>query len=145
MRWFKKEEMAQCFRENGARCKECPLKQRAGKLPDGIEDNLKALVEEVLNPARERLGRPIVVNDGYRCPLHNASVGGAPNSQHIHGEAADIRSSTGSVTTLGKIIEQLGNFDQLIYYPTFIHVSYKRLGRNRHQVLKKVPSGYQKV
>ena len=45
-RHFKREEMARCFRENGARCRECPLKQKAEKLPDGVEANLETLVEQ---------------------------------------------------------------------------------------------------
>lgn len=44
----------------------------------------------MLDPARERLGKPIMVNSGYRCPLKNKAVGGVPNSQHLKGEAADI-------------------------------------------------------
>jgi len=131
---FKKEELARCFREKGGRCSECKLVQQAQKLPDGVEDNLDALAANVLEPARERLGQPITVNSGYRCPLHNAAVSGVANSQHMKGEAADICCCDNR--KLGKIIEQ-GVFDQLIYYPTFIHVSYKRHGENRHQVLYK--------
>ena len=140
MKWFKKEEMARCFRENGARCRECPLKQPAEKLPDDAEENLEGLVRNVLDPARERYGRPIAVNSGYRCAIHNSAVGGVRNSQHMKGEAADVRPRE-----VGKIIEQLGKFDQLIYYPTFVHVSYKRNGVNRRQVLRKTDSGYAKV
>ena len=130
MKWFKKEEMARCFRENGARCRECPLKQPAEKLPDDAEENLEGLVANVLDPARERYGRPVAVNSGYRCQIHNAAVGGVRNSQHTKGEAADIRPRE-----VGKIIEQLGKFDQLIYYPTFVHVSWKRSGQNRKQII----------
>lgn len=132
---FKRNEMAPCFRENGARCRECPLKQSAEKLPDGVEANLKALVTEVLEPARRRLGKPIVINSGYRCSVHNATVGGVVNSQHMRGEAADIRCADNKL--LAEIIEQKGNFDQLIIYPTFLHVSYKRHGNNRKQIIIK--------
>lgn len=136
---FCKQEMARCFRANGARCKECPLKQPADKLPDGVEGNLEALAEQVLEPARQRLGRPITVNSGYRCQVHNKTVGGVANSQHMKGEAADI--TTGTVDgnkKLKAVIEELGKFDQLITYPTFLHVSWKRNGMNRKQRLKKV-------
>lgn len=34
--------------------------------------------------------RPLLVTSGYRSPSHNASVGGAANSQHLHGKAVDI-------------------------------------------------------
>lgn len=133
--FFNRKEMAPCFRENGARCRECPLKQPADKLPDGVEANLEALVTDVLEPAREKLGEPIMVNSGYRCPKHNAVVGGVVNSQHMKGEAADIRCADSSC--LAEIIKQNGNFDQLIIYPTFLHVSYKRHGNNRRQVIIK--------
>lgn len=142
MKYFKKEEMARCFRENGARCRGCKLKQRAEKLLEGCEENLEALVREVLDPAREAFGGPIAVNSGYRCPRHNDDVGGVPNSQHMRGEAADIRPAGAQVSgskiqELGKTIERLGKFDQLIYYPTFVHVSWKRIGKNRKQIINK--------
>ena len=132
-RHFKRAEMARCFRENGARCRECPLKQRAEKLPDGVEENLKALVEQVLEPARQRLGKPITVNSGYRCSIHNKKVGGVPYSQHLSGQAADIRCA--DLRKLEQILKDMGNYDQLIIYPTFIHVSYKKDGVNRNKVI----------
>jgi len=140
-KYFKKEEFARCFRENGARCKECRLAQPAKQLPYGIEENMLALVEEVLEPARERLGKPIVVNSGFRCPIHNAAVGGVANSQHMKGEAADITCDNNK--RLAEIIEQLGKYDQMIRYKRpdgsirFIHVSWKRNGVNRKMVFDK--------
>lgn len=108
------------------------------EMPASARDNIEALVEAVLDPVREKFGKPITVNSGYRCPRHNAAVGGVPNSQHMRGEAADI--SAGSIQAtreVGKIIERLGEFDQLIYYPTFVHVSWKRMGQNRKQIIYK--------
>lgn len=130
---FSREEMARCFRI--VRCDECLLKTRADKLPDGVEMNLKALVENVLEPARTKLGRPIWVNSGYRCCTHNGKVGGAINSQHMRGEAADIWCDDNK--QLAEIIKENGRFDQMIVSPTFIHVSWKRNGPNRKQVLTK--------
>ena len=117
MRYFEMKEFA---------CKCC------GQLPPSAEQNLQALVDHVLDPARERLGMPITVNSGYRCPAHNKAVGGVKNSQHLKGEAADITCADNK--RLAEIIEQLGNFDQLIVYPTFLHVSYKRQGVNRKSI-----------
>ena len=102
------------------------------EMPASARENIEALVEAVLDPAREKFGKPIVVNSGYRCPKHNAAVGGVAASQHLRGEAADVRPRK-----VGKIIEQLGRFDQLIFYPTFVHVSYKRIGANRKQIIYK--------
>lgn len=58
--------------------------------PDEAVKNLTALVDNVLDPLREAWGSPIHVNSGYRCPALNRAVNGAPHSQHMRGEAADI-------------------------------------------------------
>ncbi len=144
MKYFRMNELAPCFNKNGARCRECRLKQPANKLPDGVEENLRALVDNVLDPVREKLGKPIKVNSGFRCPLHNRTIGGVGHSQHLYGEAADIvpvnsekMKDKSEVEKLGQTIEELGKFDQLIYYPTFIHVSWKRCGDSRRQVILK--------
>ena len=126
MKWFKEKEFA---------CKCC------GQLPPLARENVKALVSEVLDPVREKLGMPIVVNSGYRCERHNKDVGGVRNSQHLRGEAADIHCEDNE--RLKQLIIENGKFDQLITYPTFLHVSYKRTGGNRHQRLKKGGASYE--
>lgn len=45
----------------------------------------------VLEAVRTHFGKPVIINSGCRCPDYNAKVGGAPNSQHTLGRAADIR------------------------------------------------------
>lgn len=130
MKWFKLDEFkCRCCESNGTL---------------QAVSNTKALVENVLDPARERLGRPITVNSGYRCPKHNLAVGGVKNSQHMAGEAADISAgSTEANKWLAEIIEQIGKYDQLIRYLRpdgsirFIHVSWKRNGGNRRQIIDK--------
>ena len=113
-----------------------------------VPENIKALVENVLDPLREKYGKPIRVNSGYRCPNHNQKIGGATGSQHLKGEAADIAPLNGGVSDLAKLVEIIkanGKFDQLIIYPSFVHVSWKCLGPNRKQTLRKVNNGYQKL
>ena len=125
------------------------------EMPLEVRQNIEALVAEVLDPLREAYGKPIYVNSGHRCEAYNRKLGGVPRSQHIVGEAADIRPSNtdstnrrsatvsgANLTDLAKIIVSQGKFDQLILYPTFLHVSFKRNGNNRHKVLKKTASGY---
>jgi len=131
------------FKMNEFECKD------GCQMPAEARANIQALVEKVLDPVRERLGKAIYVNSGYRCPKHNLKVGGAKASQHMKGEAADmvpVNSEKGKVKSelerLVRIIKELGVFDQMIVYPTFVHVSYKRIGINRHQVLTKVSGGY---
>ena len=111
------------------------------EMPAEAQANIRALVENVLDPLRERYGKPIYVNSGYRCYRHNAAVGGVPNSQHMRGEAADLRID-GNPEVLARVIVENGKWDQMIIYPTFVHVSYKRNGGNRHQVLRKTAGGY---
>ena len=58
--------------------------------------NLRRLAVEVLQPLRNAYGKPIVVTSGLRVPKLNRLVGGAVNSQHQYGEAADITSVSDS-------------------------------------------------
>ena len=110
-------------------------------------ENIEALVENVLDPAREKLGMAIAVNSGFRCPKHNAAVGGVPQSQHVVGEAADISplKSGSKLEQLAAVIVEQGKYDQVILYPTFVHVSWKKNGTNRRQILKKSGNGYQRL
>lgn len=103
-----------------------------------IEKNLNALIENVLDPTREYYGKAIYVNSGYRCPELNKLVKGALTSQHLKGEAADI--DTRSIENNKKIFEYIKDnldFDQLIWEKggEWVHVSFKRNGQNRKQVL----------
>lgn len=47
-----------------------------------------------LDQLRDICGFPFVIVSGYRCPTHNAAVGGAVNSQHMLGLAADIAATS---------------------------------------------------
>ena len=133
-------------KEFWCRCSQCQkgdaeLGIPPGGMMGGVPENVKALVENVLDPLREKYGKPIKVNSGYRCPNHNLAVGGATQSQHMKGEAADIAMVHGSrfkVHDLTQAIVENGRFDQMIVYPTFVHVSWKRNGPNRHQVIRKI-------
>ena len=59
-------------------------------VPAPIFENLKLLAQN-LEQARARLGgAAITVTSGYRTPRHNKKVGGAKNSYHLRGMAADI-------------------------------------------------------
>lgn len=101
-------------------------------------ENLKALVDNVLDPLREWYGKPVYVNSGYRCPQLNRAVGGAADSQHMKGEAADITAgSPAENRRLFSYIRKNLPFDQLIDESRYawIHVSYRRDGGNRRQVL----------
>lgn len=112
-----------------------------------VTQNLIALIENVLDPIRERTGEPIYVSSGYRCEAVNKKVGGVKNSQHLTGEAADITlKNKKNNARLFAIIKDMGKFnlieyDQLIWekgnknYPDWVHISYKQNGGNRKQVV----------
>lgn len=109
---------------------------------DAERQNMELLIEKVLDPVRQAWGKPIIVNSGYRCEALNRAVGGVKTSQHLTGQAADIRSSDGHNKGLFELIRALNyigtiTFDQLIDESnlSWIHVSYKSAG-NRQQVLK---------
>lgn len=91
-----------------------------GGFPEnGIDDNLLSLLEDV----RNAVGEAITVNCVYRCPSHNAEVGGVPNSQHVLGTAADV-----DVTSLSISVDQLAdiavslNADGVGRYDNFVHM-----------------------
>lgn len=105
-----------------------------------IRDSVLALVRRVLQPLRDKYGKPMKVNSGYRCPALNEIVGGVPSSQHVKGEAADIHTGspleTFRLARLAKTTPEIfAEIDQLILYDTFLHVSHKRVGPQRNQIL----------
>lgn len=53
-------------------------------------ENITKLCETILQPIRNKYGKPITVTSGFRCEKLNKAVGGVPTSQHRFGEAADI-------------------------------------------------------
>lgn len=99
-----------------------------------VRDSIKSLVEKVLQPLRDAYGMPLIVNSGYRCKELNKAVGGAPTSQHLKGEAADIASECPS--ELAQLACDLClPYDQIIIYPSFVHFSHKLDGEQRRQIL----------
>lgn len=109
--------------------------------PDKLVENIKRLVNWILQPARGYLGMVITVVSGYRCKELNAKVGGANGSQHTKGEAADLTCNDNA--RLFNYIASYCEFDQLIWefgddeQPEWVHVSVKEKG-NRRQKLRAV-------
>ena len=106
--------------------------------PFQVKQNLEALVENILDPLREKYGKPIKVNSGYRSQELNQVVGGTATSQHTKGEAADITGGSKEENKkLFELIKASGIYDQLIDESNYswVHVSYKRNGGNRMQIL----------
>lgn len=102
---------------------------------------LELLVNNILDPLRARCGRPIYVTSGYRCRRLNDAVGGAYNSQHMLGQAADI--TVGSPEDNRQLYSLIRTmrlpFDQLIDEQgmKWIHVSYGPRQRRQAFAIKR--------
>lgn len=124
----------------GELCKsDVAVKKRIENTPDNTTiERLNALMDECLDKVREMWGKPIGVNSGYRSYELNKAVGGAKNSQHLRGEAADI--TTGTKDNNRKLFDLIVAsdipFDQLIDENGYrwLHISYCK-DYNRKQVL----------
>lgn len=106
-----------------------------------IERNINLLVDNVLDPIRDKFCAPVIITSGYRCPQVNKLVGGANNSQHMSGCAADFHIKGFTYLMMRQVflnIYDTMDFDQLIYYRSknIIHVSYVENG-NRHEAFLK--------
>lgn len=90
--------------------------------------DLKRLMD-YLDKVREAFGKAIIVTSGFRSPKLNGHIKGAPDSQHMKGQAADIRPhDIKELRRLFDTIRKVGGFDQLIYEEPagrtpWIHVS----------------------
>lgn len=111
-------------------------------------ERLRVLCHTVLEPLRRRFG-VIRITSGYRCPTLNAKVGGAGNSQHLRGEAADIHvSGRQQGEKMFAYIRDNLDFDQLLFErraksgTVWLHVSCRHdPARNRHDSGHVVLSG----
>lgn len=91
-----------------------------GGLSNGADINPRLV--EVLERMRVACGCPLILSCAYRCPSHNAEVGGVYNSQHIYGTAADVQLPDGfSVAQLAEIAEEAGA-DGIGQYDWGVHV-----------------------
>lgn len=93
------------------------------------EDALPTLARlcEQLEIIRSASRGKITVLSGYRSPPYNHAVGGARNSQHMQGAAADIICDTRDTLELYALILGLHHLGDLSLggigaYPTFVHV-----------------------
>ena len=96
--------------------------------------NLCALVHHVLQPIRDHYGQPVKISSGFRCQALNKAVGGVSRSQHMRGQAADIKIPGVAPTQIADYIANHLTYDQVILYPTFVHVSYSIQANRRHRL-----------
>ena len=109
-------------------------KHQVSNIPDDAQlsqvlGNIKALVDNILDPLRAMIGRPIIITSGYRSKRVNELVGGSIFSQHMSGKAADIHVqgyTPEQMDMVYRTIQMYYDFDQLILYPykNIIHISW---------------------
>ena len=107
------------------------------------KEKLRELAINILQPIRDRWRSPIIVNSAYRSEAVNKAVGGAKSSQHLKGEAADIK--VGGKDRNKKLFKAIYNMiakgdlkvGQLIdeYNYQWIHVSLPRKNKENNQIL----------
>jgi zinc D-Ala-D-Ala carboxypeptidase len=97
--------------------------------------NLTRLCENILEPLRAMVGKPINVSSGFRNPTVNSLIGGSSTSQHMKGEAADFTVEGLTVQELFDLIRTSAlPYDQLIQeFDAWVHVSFGP--RDRRQAL----------
>lgn len=114
-------------------------------------ENLRRLCQGTLEPLREALQLPVVITSGFRTKALNDKLAhSSERSQHMQGQAADLYIGSGLtvqgsglsrrellIKAFREILTNLKiDYDQLILYPNFIHVSYVSKEHNRHNILK---------
>lgn len=115
------------------------------RMPAALIPAARALCVNVLEPLRAYFGKPVTISSGYRSPALNTAVGGSASSQHMAGEAADVKIAGVATIDVCRCIRDNLPFDQLILenvrrgQPTsgWTHVSY-RDGRRRGDVRTKI-------
>ena len=113
-------------------------KKNINNMPDIKSlDNLLNLIYFCLQPIREYINEPIIITSGFRNSEVNKLVGGAKNSQHLTGQAADfiVRGMTPK-QIIAKVQNMGIEHDQLINeYDQWVHISFNK-GKNRNQCFK---------
>lgn len=111
--------------------------ERIDNTPDKTStDNLEILARNVLEPARQELKRPLIINSGYRSATLNKAVGGKTNSYHLTGQAADIHSSSDEESRqLAEVLQRQKLADLIIIEKRgrkrWVHVQWSYAPRHR--------------
>jgi hypothetical protein len=154
------QDLIKCYRSEG-RCKvdcedpkkcQCPLNQPVKKMPNGIDENMAALVAEVLEPRMASYGKAIEVIEGFVCPRRCQLEKNKMLRLHVKGDTVKI-SAVGlqgndlrlENLEIARTIIMNGKWDQIVLMdttttgvgPKSLMVSYSR-GKNNGRILKKV-------
>lgn len=152
-------EVVRCYQEDKEmRCKfgnddECSLQGAVKRMPNSIDENMKAVMEEVIRPLEVAYAKPIRIVEGFVCP-RRCNLGGDKRLWlHVKGDtvliqAVELESHELRFENLeiARAIVKNGRFDEMVLEdvhaggiePKAIRVSYKRNGGNRQVVKKRV-------
>ena len=87
-----------------------------------VDDKLVTYLQQI----REHFGKPVNISSGYRCATHNKNIGGATNSRHSKGQAADIYITGVTPAEIAKYAESIGILGIGLYETNsdgfFVHV-----------------------
>lgn len=120
------------------------VRNNINNMPDiNSLDCMLNLITFVLQPLRQKIGKPMIINSGYRNYQVNKLVGGAvdkngnPTSQHCKGQAVDFIINGMRPASIIDFIKRSGiEYDQLINeYDKWVHISFVK-GKNRKQCFK---------
>jgi uncharacterized protein YcbK (DUF882 family) len=75
----------------------------------------------ILKGIRRHFG-PVVITSGCRCPDHNESIGGSPNSQHKLGRAADFYTTRASLREVSEWLKAHYPESSVGIYDNFLHL-----------------------
>lgn len=78
----------------------------------------------ILDILRNQVGKPVIINSGYRTPTRNKEVGGAKYSYHMRGMAADIRINGMTAKEIANKLNKIVPPDEcgIIVYSTWVHI-----------------------
>jgi len=108
-----------------------------------VISNLRLLCQ-ALEHVRALFASPVIISSGYRSPTVNARVGGARNSQHISGLAADFTViGIANREVIRRVSESVVAFDQLILeFDNWVHLSVSATAPRREVLTIRKGTGY---
>ena len=106
-------------------------------IPNNVLPNIIQLAKN-LQVLRDAVGKSITITSGYRSPQHNKKIGGAKDSQHVKGMAADIKVAGMTPKEVALVIDGLiesGKMKQggIGIYPSWVHYDIFFGGKNKRR------------
>lgn len=101
-----------------------------GRYCNGYPAEMQEAVVKIADAARAHFGKPAHVISGLRCRQWNEHEGGVSNSQHMYGEAIDLRIEGVPAETLRQFVStQPGHRWSYCINSTNVHFDINKVGR----------------